>query len=404
MRQTLPWLALSLLTLSACPSASPTPPKAQPPTKSAEAPAAAKKPAPAPVRANVRARTTAELERLRGVTTLAGSLHLLGAELTDLQALAKLETLEGSLLITNTGLKTLAGLGALRHVHGPIIIQSNTKLTSLQGLEALRTMATLRLENNPTLTSLAALSGLKDTGFSIAIERNDALPDLQGLSKVRALPGTLSIQHNASLENLGALSRLTSVGALHVEGNLKLQDLSGLSSLTRVRDRLLVRDVPACDLKNLSSRLTQKPDERLTQLDARQDGKATECSDWPAPKKSLRKLPRPPRHIARLQKQAKPYPKRWIAEGLWREGIASACVGLAYKKECTSVRRGHIRYVLHLDAHGVVRKVQTLENTVDKDPELVRECIEKAYKDARFAPARGHRSSFEQITKLRNKC
>ena len=54
--------------------------------------------------------------------------------------------------------------------------------------------------------------------------------------------------------------------------------------------------------------------------------------------------------------------------------------------------------------HLGVRAFEPLKNTISQDPELVRACVEKAYKSARFAPPRGHESAIELFTRLATKC
>ncbi|WP_437735549.1 leucine-rich repeat domain-containing protein [Sorangium sp. So ce1335] len=195
----------------------------------------------------------AELEQLRGVTALRGTLEIT-RRVTDLSPLECLTTIDGNLTISdNPALRNLDGLRSLEEVAGTIMVSENPLLESVAGvavkahtwyvahnasLESLSGFeeveaGVLWLEANARLANLSALGNLRQG--AIMLIDNDALTSLEGINASQ-LDG-LRILRNDGLVSLKGLEALESVGILELEENQNLSSLEGLEKL-RTADNL----------------------------------------------------------------------------------------------------------------------------------------------------------------------
>ncbi len=138
-------------------------------------------------------RDSADIESLKGITRIAGSLLVCDSNLTDLKGLESLECIDGDLWIEN-----------------------NSYLTSLEGLDSLTVVKHLYIFDNAIL------------------------PDLSGLDELKTVSGVVSIENNASLVSLSGLDSLVSAGYLGVVRNNTLNSLF-MDSLCHVSDLFLIR-------------------------------------------------------------------------------------------------------------------------------------------------------------------
>lgn len=208
----------------------------------------------------------AGLEELRSVR----SLLLFGlSELTDLAALSKLEKINQTLAVRQCdGLHDLKGLSgltqlsellvganaqldallgsSLKEFPTSIVLEDNHQLRSLSGivggagevemlslnhltelqqlgeLNGLKSGAKVEILGCPKLQSLSGLGSLQSAG-TLKINDNDTLHDLGGLEGLTTVSGSLSVLHNAWLVSLRALSGLKSAGsAMAIDGNAQL--------------------------------------------------------------------------------------------------------------------------------------------------------------------------------------
>merc|ERR1711907_97937 len=85
--------------------------------------------------------TAAFAERIRGVTSIKGSLTIALTDLEDLDFLSSLVCVGSDVYInSNSKLTSLAGLSSLVSVDRELSINFNSALTSLNGLDSLQSM------------------------------------------------------------------------------------------------------------------------------------------------------------------------------------------------------------------------------------------------------------------------
>jgi len=80
---------------------------------------------------------------------------------------------------------------------------------------------------------LTILDNLEEVGDELFIRRT-AVASLAGLERLRTIGGRLRLTDNAALENVTALSELTSLDELMIQGNQPLESLGGLESLESI--------------------------------------------------------------------------------------------------------------------------------------------------------------------------
>ncbi|KAI8465168.1 MAG: hypothetical protein J3K34DRAFT_488825 [Monoraphidium minutum] len=207
--------------------------------------------------------TLAHMNRVRDLSGL-GRLSVLAEDmviwdnnnLTSLCGLGPVAELYSRLWVdTNPLLTDLTGLDSLSTVFFDVVIRGNPLLRTLDGLGALRTVGgEVALINNFNLTSTAGLKSLASIGISLAVLGHPVLEDLAGFSRLGAVPGDLVI-YETSLQSLGELARVTSVGLSCVIGiNPDLESLEGLASLQSVGGQLSISyNDRLTDLRGLGS-------------------------------------------------------------------------------------------------------------------------------------------------------
>lgn len=132
-------------------------------------------------------------------------------------------------VIDNEVLTTLSGFSSLASVRNDLVIENNAALWMVLGFPLLADVDDLDVVGNPALEvlSLPALSVVRD---DLIVTDNDSLPDLGGFSGLTSVGGSLVIDGNASLAQLG-LSALSGIGdyptcargcLVHVRNNASL--------------------------------------------------------------------------------------------------------------------------------------------------------------------------------------
>lgn len=161
----------------------------------------------------------------------------------------------GRLTIAGADIANLSGLSALVDVSS-LYIASNDDLTGLVGLENLERVGSLDIGNNPSLLSLTGLNDLsRVAGNWLDITNNDALASLHGLEALHTVAGSLIIQDNDALQDIDALSALTTatidpVYSIEIQRNPALLNLNGL---TAVGGLGIVNNASLSDIKGLSN-------------------------------------------------------------------------------------------------------------------------------------------------------
>jgi hypothetical protein len=244
------------------------------------------------VEGNVDATTDADLETLRGVRRVAGSLRVVGVGVTSLDALGCLVEVRGPFVVRNTAVTGTTGLARLTLVgtepgnysdDGALRFDGNTQLTSLtlpsllaavgqsrnfwsigvQGsallanitlpvldyaaldvandgstadelelsLPALRSVDSLFVTGCPTLAHLDGLATLERVYGSLEIVDASGLTSVAGLAGLRAVTGALELGGLPRITVLDALSRLESADSISIHDNAALRSVA-LAALT----------------------------------------------------------------------------------------------------------------------------------------------------------------------------
>ncbi|HEX6276949.1 MAG TPA: hypothetical protein VFZ53_28105 [Polyangiaceae bacterium] len=215
--------------------------------------------------------------------TITGTLSIVDCPaLVQIEGIRGLETIGGSLLVRGNGLVNLGGLESLRRIgsdpaNDAVVFTNNPTLTNVTALSGVTSVvASLSVSNNSELTSLEGLDGLVETS-SVTIAGNALLAALDGLTELEqamaitiasnaaiaevSLPGllgagSLSITSNPALETV-ALPLLASAENLTIAGNAELTSVGTLSELTDVGLLVIAGNVklPQCSVDALDARL-----------------------------------------------------------------------------------------------------------------------------------------------------
>lgn len=183
----------------------------------------------------------------------------------DLNSLRGIERITGSLLIESTSLNSLVGLESIRSIGGNLIIRLNTWLLRLSG-SALSNLETVGgdivVDGNERLVSVDLPSLL--SASSISISNNVALENLSGYKKLLRTEGVI-VTNNAALKKIDAFSKLAQIGGkgepvcedgcdyclglgLRLERNPELQSIIGFAELQAVGGDLCVEDLQSKEL------------------------------------------------------------------------------------------------------------------------------------------------------------
>lgn len=203
----------------------------------------------------------ADLDRLRGYTSIYGSLTIGSDELVDLHGLECLHTVDGSFSIgycplagmspeppctSNANLTSIEGLGIV-YVHAGFGVHHAPLLHDLHGLETFRSANQIAFSALPALRSVAGLENI-DPGSWIYIADNPLLEDLSAF-RGKTLYGSVILTNNRSLASLEGLemlsvmqsfeiisspqlSSLAALGLYYVHGDVVIQDLDQIVDLT----------------------------------------------------------------------------------------------------------------------------------------------------------------------------
>lgn len=128
------------------------------------------------------------------------------------------------------------------------------------------------------VTSLYPLQNITSVGGAIIIAENHSLTSLNGLGGLQSV-GMLEISFNGTLDNLSALSALTTVtGSVNIVGNESLTNLNGLAISLTIGGDLTIRNNPVLSTCNLTAICNyQRTHSPATYLNV--SGNAGMCSD-----------------------------------------------------------------------------------------------------------------------------
>ncbi|MBN93764.1 MAG: hypothetical protein CL928_06770 [Deltaproteobacteria bacterium] len=160
--------------------------------------------------------------------TVVGSLHVLGASLSQLEPLACLRWVEGDVRVSATALVALS-LPELATVSGGLLVEDNEQLQVVDLPELVVVGGDLAITGQPLLTSYD-LQRLVEVGEDLTVAYVTALSEL-GLPWLRAVGGDLWVRHNDLLTSFTAELLETVGGMAWVSSNASLSSVN-LASLT----------------------------------------------------------------------------------------------------------------------------------------------------------------------------
>lgn len=202
------------------------------------------------------------LERLRGCTSIPGSLGLYFGGVSNLEALSKLQEVGGNVTISVESIENLQGLNSLQSVGKNFSLRRMDTLSNLSGLEQLSEIKGIFfIVGNNSLTSLAGAGNNAIWSKDIVISDNNTLENLKGLEGVNYLR-SLRLNRNNALRSLEGLNNLTGTRGngceydtndcdIVIENHRALTDMTALNSLASLRGSLVIKGNTS--LKKLAS-------------------------------------------------------------------------------------------------------------------------------------------------------
>ncbi|KIY96320.1 hypothetical protein MNEG_11641 [Monoraphidium neglectum] len=207
--------------------------------------------------------TIPDLSALGNLKTVSGPLVLFGvngnSSIASLAGLEKLESVGGFTLAHMNKIKDLTGLGRLTDVAEDLVIWDNDGLQSLRGIGPFTQLfSRLWIDTNPLLTDLTGLDSLAALDYDLVIRENPLLRTLDGLgalqARTRTVGGEVSLVNNFELVSTAGLKALRSVGiSLAVMGHPKLEDLDGFSRIAAIPGDLVIYETSLESLGALSN-------------------------------------------------------------------------------------------------------------------------------------------------------
>jgi hypothetical protein len=195
---------------------------------------------------------------------------------TDLESVRTIRAITGSLSVTNFSGTELQSLGCLRTVDGDVNIYDNPNLATLSGLAQLGSIGLgLNVSRNPMLTSLDGVGHIESLP-SVSLWSNASLAQM-GLNNVEQIitlsigsPCTTDDQPDPAYDNpnLTAIDGLEDLRSL---GDVQIGSQSGLVSLSRLHDLAGRGFIPNHSFINHNSNLPYEQVELLEDLGAEVD-------------------------------------------------------------------------------------------------------------------------------------
>jgi hypothetical protein len=131
-------------------------------------------------------------------------------------------------------------LAGVSWIVGNLAVVGDLDLSPLAG--STRISGSLLIQDNPSLTDLGVLENLIDVEGSLRLANNDALTNIEALAFVDEI-NNLELTGNDALTNIDGLSGVSAVsGEFILAGNASLANLDGLSELTSIIGQLRVMD------------------------------------------------------------------------------------------------------------------------------------------------------------------
>jgi hypothetical protein len=199
--------------------------------------------------------TNAELEGLRGVTSIIGDLQIINfVGQPDFSVFDCLNTISGNFYIdNNTALINISGFNALKNVSGEIFIGYNELLKTISGFNSLITLTSqaFDISQNNALIGIYGFSLLTSATY-LNINNNSILTIIPEFNALKIISNEFRISQNNELTNISGFNALTSIGEYFlIGGNDLLEGIYGFNSLKTTGEFFLIVN---------NSKLTNIPD------------------------------------------------------------------------------------------------------------------------------------------------
>ncbi len=164
------------------------------------------------INGNVTVLTQLQLDSLRDVSKIVGTLAIVGTQSTDLRELSRLREVTGLLNLNMPQLQSLQGLRGLQKVGGLV----------------LRSLAVSTLDD---LSNLQV--GIGGPQLFVVTDMPFLQSLINGPKFAPGWKGSIGVERNAILSDLGNLFGVTEAGSVVIRGNPKLPNVNGLLDLQR---------------------------------------------------------------------------------------------------------------------------------------------------------------------------
>ena len=212
----------------------------------------------------------AEIAPLEGITSINGSLNLLGTSLTSLSALSELSNIGGSFALVgndklvdvddlenltrvgwvfflgggNDLLENFHGLRNLEYVGSNFVYQFGGVIKELVGFDSLKFVGyRLRIEINAGLERIDAFNSLEQIGWNLEIRVNRNLTQVEGFDSLARVGNDFILEENSSLVHLNNFDVPPTIeGSFVIESNDALTDLGALSAVEKLGQSVALRE------------------------------------------------------------------------------------------------------------------------------------------------------------------
>lgn len=184
------------------------------------------------------------LQGLRNLTKIDGSLLIFETDVTVIDELEKLEEIGGVLsFFMNPSLKEIKNMNSLKTVN-ELNVFGNPKLLEITGFNALTNCnSTLTINVNENLESIEGFNNLTHIGEDLSIESNNKLLKVKGFESLTHIGKNFLFHSNVIIKQIEAFNTLETIGEdLDLRYNWKLEALDIFQNLNRIDGRLIIEN------------------------------------------------------------------------------------------------------------------------------------------------------------------
>ncbi|KAI8892628.1 hypothetical protein BC833DRAFT_353621 [Globomyces pollinis-pini] len=199
----------------------------------------------------------------QNITSIAGSLRIIGTSLPNLIGFSSLTTIGSHLVIQDNRLLVATyGFSSLTSIQGSLYLLYNLKLESLTGFGNLisigQSNATtgLFISGNKLLNSISGFKSIRSIGPQLLLNDLPALNTLKGLPPTNSQLTNVTVTFMSSLRSLSPLSTFQSHPngtSITISNNKYLPSLAGLDNLKQISSFTLTNNPSLTDISTLKT-------------------------------------------------------------------------------------------------------------------------------------------------------